>query len=87
MFAGNCPVMTLTPRTYRETVLPADLHLRKQIQLFGLHHRGRTDLYLEKYKILELIEFVEVGWGGNVAAVRDAFPVVILDLMMNHDEC
>lgn len=83
MFAGNCPVMMLSPRTYRETVLPADLHFRKQVQVFGLHHCGRMDLYLEEYKKLEPIEFIEVGWGSNVAAVRDAFPAATLDLMIN----
>ncbi len=83
MFAGNCPVMMLSPRTYRETVLPADLHFRKQVQKFGLHHCGRMDLYLEEYKKLRPIEFIEVGWGSNVAAVRNAFPDVTLDLMIN----
>ena len=83
MFAGNCPVMMLSPRTYRETVLPADLHFRKQVQTFGLHHCGRMDLYLEEYKKLAPIEFIEVGWGSQVAAVRKAFPEVTLDLMIN----
>jgi hypothetical protein len=83
MFAGNCPVMMLSPSTYRAAVLPADLHFRKQVQTFGLHHCGRMDLYLEEYQNLRPIEFIEVGWGSNVAAVRKAFPEVTLDLMIN----
>ena len=83
MFIGNCPVIMISPRTYREAVLPADLRLRKQVQKFGLHHCGPMDRYLEDYKRLEPLEFVEVGWGSDVAAVRRAFPDTKLDLMMN----
>jgi len=88
MFIGNCPVMMLSPRTYREVVLPADLRFRKQVQKFSLHHCGPMDRYLEDYKRLEPIEFIEVGWGSNIAAVRRAFPTATLDLMINvYDAC
>jgi hypothetical protein len=88
MFIGNCPVMMINPRTYREVVLPADLRFRKGVQKFGLHHCGPMDRYLEDYKRLEPLEFIEVGWGSNVAAVRQAFPTAILDLLINvYDAC
>jgi hypothetical protein len=75
--------MMVNPRTYSETVLPADLHLRQRVQSFGLHHCGPMDRYLEAYQRLEPIDYIEVGWGSNVAAVRRAFPATILDLMIN----
>jgi hypothetical protein len=83
LFIGNCPVVMLSPRTYKETVLPADLYLRQQAGKFGLHHCGRMDLYVEDYRKLEPLEFIEVGWGSNLAAVRRAFPTAKLDLMIN----
>ena len=83
LFIGNCPVMMMSPTTYAEVVLPADLHFRHQIEKFGLHHCGQMDRYLEAYQKLKPVEFVEVGWGSNVAAVRHAFPDAILDLMIN----
>jgi hypothetical protein len=83
MFIGNCPVVMISPRTYCETVLPADLRLRRQVQRFGLHHCGPMDLYLEAYQSLEPIDYIEVGWGSNVEAVRRAFPETKLDLMIN----
>ena len=83
MFIGNCPVMMISPQTYREAILPSDLRLRKQVEKFGLHHCGPMDRYVEDYKKLQPFEFVEVGWGSNVAAVRQAFPDANLDLMIN----
>jgi hypothetical protein len=41
------------------------------------------DLYLEAYQSLEPIDYIEVGWGSNVEAVRRAFPETKLDLMIN----
>lgn len=84
MFIGNCPVMMISPRTYCETVLPADLCFRRGAQKFGLHHCGPMDRYLGAYKELEPFEYIEVGWGSDVAAVRQAFPGATLDLMINN---
>ena len=83
MFIGNCPVMMVSPSTYAEVVQPADLRFRGQVSRFGLHHCGQMDRYLEAYQRLRPVEYVEVGWGSNVAAVRQAFPDAKLDLMIN----
>jgi hypothetical protein len=82
-FIGNCPVMMISPTTYAQVVLPSDLHYRQQIQGFGLHHCGVMDKYLGGYQHLQPIDFIEVRWGSNVAAVHHAFPDSKLDLMIN----
>jgi len=38
---------------------------------------------MSAYQCLNPLEYIEVGWGSNVAAVRGAFPNTILDLMIN----
>src|ERR1039458_2709080 len=83
LFIGNCPVMMISPATYADVVLPADLHYRQQITRFGLHHCGQMDRYLEAYSQLKPIEFIEVGWGSDVEAAHRAFPQAKLDLMIN----
>ena len=75
--------MMISPATYAQVVLPADRHYRRQIARFGLHHCGQMDRYLEAYQTLKPIEFIEVGWGSSVAAVRAAFPDAKLDLMIH----
>jgi uroporphyrinogen-III decarboxylase len=83
MFIGNCPVIMMSPQMYRQAVLPADQRLRRQVHRFGLHHCGVMDRYLETYKCLEPMEYLEVGWGTDLAAARRAFPTAIFDLMIN----
>ena len=83
LFIGNCPVMMISPTTYKEVVAPADLYYRQQIGCFGLHHCGVMDKYLSAYQALEPVAFIEVGWGSSVEAVRRAFPNSKLDLMIN----
>ena len=83
LFIGDCPVMMMSPATYAKVVLPADLHYRQQIKNFGLHHCGQMDRYLEAYQRLKPVDFIEVGWGSNVAAVHQAFPDAQLDLLIN----
>jgi uroporphyrinogen-III decarboxylase len=83
LFIGNCPVMMISPATYAKVVLPADLYYRQQIENFGLHHCGQMDRYLEAYQNLKPVDFIEVGWGSDVAAVHKAFPDSKLELMIN----
>jgi hypothetical protein len=83
MFIGNCPVVMLSARTYRETVLPADLRFRRQVEKFGLHHCGKMDLYVGDYRELGPLDYIEVGWGSDLALVRRAFPDAVMDLMIN----
>jgi hypothetical protein len=64
---GNCPVCMLSPRTYRDVVLPVDLWLRCQFAgPFHLHHCGVFDAYAEVYKPLarSIHEGGGWGWGG-----------------------
>ena len=80
---GNCPVGMISPKTYTEQVLPSDLRLRRNVRKLALHHCGRMDGYLHGYQQLAPLEYLEVGWGTSVAAVRQAFPHTVLDLMIN----
>jgi len=83
LFIGNCPVMMISPETYRDVILPVDLDIRHRTAHFGLHHCGPMDRYLADYRALAPIEYIEVGWGSDIAAVRAAFPDTLLDLMIN----
>jgi hypothetical protein len=80
---GNCPVGMVSPSLYRTQVLPADLDLRKNFRKLALHHCGIMNRYLPSYQALSPLEYIEVGWGSDVAAVRASFPNTILDLMIN----
>jgi len=88
MFIGNCPVALVSPKMYLDQILPSDMRLRRNVRRLGLHHCGKMDGYLKAYTALLPLEFIEVGWGSTVAAVRQTFPTTILDLMIHvYDVC
>lgn len=83
MFIGNCPVMMLDPKTYRAEIMPADEFIRERVVKFGLHHCGPMDRYLADYAMLWPLDYIEVGWGSDLAMIREAFPGTMLDLLIN----
>ena len=71
---GNCPVCMVSPETYRNVVLPADLWLRNQFQgEFNLHHCGVFDAYTEVYRPLNSSS-LDVGPGTDLRITRSAYP-------------
>ncbi len=83
MCIGNCPVGMVSPTMYATQVLPADLQLRNNVRKLALHHCGVMDRYLPAYQRLNPLEYIEVGWGSSIAALRAAFPTTVFDLMIN----
>jgi hypothetical protein len=82
IFIGDCPVIMLSPKTYRERVLPHDKWLRAQASTLGLHHCGKITNYLEAYRELSPISWLQPGWGSDIAATRRAFPEATISMIM-----
>jgi len=77
---SNCSTTMIAPRTYRQFLLPGEQSLAEALPPFGIHHCG-SDLarLAPEYRQVRGLEFLEVGWGSDVAAVRGLFP----DLHLN----
>jgi hypothetical protein len=77
---SNCSTTMIAPRTYREFLLECDQALAEALPPFGIHHCG-MDLarMAPEYQRVRGLEFLEVGWGSDVALVRSLFP----DLHLN----
>jgi hypothetical protein len=71
---GNCPVFMLSPRMYRDVVLPVDLWFRNQFAGdFNLHHCGIFQPYAQVYRPLHPAE-LDVGPGTDLRVTRAAYP-------------
>ncbi len=77
---SNCSTTMISPRTYREFLLECDQALAEALPPFGIHHCG-MDLgrMAPEYQRVRGLEFLEVGWGSDVALIRRLFP----DLHLN----
>lgn len=79
---GNCPAVMLSPRMYREVVLPIDKWMRQQVHQFYLHHCGVFDDYIDLY--IELAPTgLDIGGGSDYRAIRKAFPTLDYSLIVN----
>ena len=82
-FHANCSVQLISPKSYREIHLPTEKRMAERIQPYGIHHCGNNlDRVAPVYAELPLT-MVDVGWGSDVIAVRQALPDVFLSLRLN----
>ncbi len=82
-FHANCSVQMISPRSYREIHLPAEQRMARRIQPFGIHHCG-DNLHRVAAEYAKLSpKMVGVGWGSDVAQVREALPEAFLNLRLS----
>jgi hypothetical protein len=80
---ANCSVQMISPASYRAMHLPVEQAMARRIGPFGIHHCGdNTHRMAPAYAELPLA-YLEVGWGSDVAACRQALPDVFLNLRLN----
>ena len=82
-FHANCSVQMISPQNYRDIQLPVERHMAQRIQPYGIHHCGdNLHKIAPVYAELPLV-MVDVGWGSDVAQVREALPAAFLNLRLN----
>ena len=80
---ANCSIPMISPKSYRHIQLPIEKQMAQQIQPFGIHHcGGNLERYAREYAELPLA-FVDVGWGSDVAACRQALPEAFFNLRLS----
>jgi uroporphyrinogen-III decarboxylase len=82
-FHANCSVQMISPRNYYDLQLPVEQRMAERIQPYGIHHCG-DNLHRIAPAYAELpLAMVDVGWGSDVTAVREALPGTFLNLRLN----
>ncbi len=82
-FHANCSVQMISPQSYRDMHLDIEKGMAERIQPYGIHHCG-NNLHRVAAIYAELpLSMVDVGWGSDVAAVREALPDVFLNLRVD----
>lgn len=82
-FHANCSVQMISPKSYRDIQLPTEKRMAERILPYGIHHCG-DNLHKIASVYAELpLTMVDVGWGSDVAAVREALPDAFLNLRLN----
>lgn len=80
---ANCSVQMISPASYREIQLPAELRLAERLQPFGVHHCGSNLHRLAPEYARLPAAYFEVGWGSDVARSRAALPHAFFNLRLS----
>jgi len=81
---SECSHTMISEENYRDLLQPIDIRWSQLYRPFGIHYCGKDPhRYAECFAELPHLDFLDVGWGGDVAALRQALPNTFLNLRLS----
>lgn len=78
---SECSHTMISCEDYERLLLPLDQAWCRRHRPFGIHYCGADPhRYAESFAKLEHLDFLDVGWGGDVGVLRRALPDTFLNL-------
>jgi hypothetical protein len=72
---SNCLVNMVSPRHYEEYLLPLDQRIAESFSVIGVHNCAwSADPYIDLYRRLPRVAYIDMGMSSDLARARDAFP-------------
>ena len=69
---------------YEEFLFPIDRYWSERYRPFGIHYCGKDPhRYAEAFAKLPHLDFLDVGWGGDVKKLRQALPNTFLNIRLS----
>lgn len=80
---SECSHTMISVEDYRNTLMPFDIEWSKVKRPFGIHYCGNDpDRYAEAFSELPHLDFLDLGWGGDVAKLRKHLPETFLNIRL-----
>ena len=81
---SECSNTMIAAEDYERFVLPVDTEWSQRHRPFGIHHCGRDPhRFAPSYAKVPHLDFLDVGWGGDVAKVRQHLPRTFLNIRLD----
>jgi len=81
---SECSNTMISTQHYEEFLLPIDLAWSRRFRPFGIHYCGHDPhRYAGAFARIENLDFLDVGWGGDVKALRSALPHTFLNIRLD----
>jgi hypothetical protein len=81
---SECSNTMISTEDYERFVLPVDAAWSERHRPFGIHHCGRDPhRFAASYAKVPHLDFLDVGWGGDVAQVREHLPHTFLNIRLD----
>lgn len=81
---SECSHTMISCEHYRDFLFPIDRRWSQRRRPFGIHYCGADPhRYAEAFAELPHLDFLDVGWGGDVKALRRALPNAFLNIRLS----
>lgn len=85
VFLHSCCSHTMVSAAdYRKYLMPVDVDWSRRIRPYGIHHCGPdAHRFAECYAEIPNLDFLDVGWGGDVKKLRRHLPNTFLNIRLS----
>ena len=74
----------ISAKDYEQFLLPIDAEWSRRHRPFGIHHCGKDPhRFAASYAKLPHLDFLDLGWGGDVALLRRHLPHTFFNLRLD----
>jgi hypothetical protein len=74
----------ISTELYEEFLLPIDVEWSKKYRPFGIHYCGNDPhRYAESFCKIKNLDFLDVGWGGDIKVLRKNLPDTFLNIRLD----
>jgi len=81
---SECSHTMISTDMYEEFLMPIDVAWSKKYRPFGIHYCGKDPhRYAESFAKIETLDFLDVGWGGDVKKLREYLPDTFLNIRLD----
>ena len=81
---SECSNVMISTEVYEQFFLPFDVAWSRQYRPYGIHHCGKDPhRFAASYAKVPHLDFLDVGWGGDVAELRKHLPHTFLNLRLS----
>lgn len=81
---SECSHTMISTEQYQEFLLPWDLEWSRKFRPFGIHYCGHDPhRYAAVFGSIPNLDFLDVGWGGDVKILREHLPHTFLNIRLD----
>jgi hypothetical protein len=81
---SECSLTMISTDHYEDFILPLDKAWSRRRRPFGVHYCGEDPhRYAEAFARIPNLDFLDVGWGGDLCALREKLPRTFLNIRLS----
>ncbi len=81
---SECSNTMISAEDYERFILPIDCAWSQESRPFGIHHCGNDPhRFAASYAKIPHLDFLDLGWGGYVKAIREQLPKTFLNIRLD----